>query len=126
MRGGDHAGSQAIALRPVLPRLYEPGSVTALISIMAFILYLCWAATHLEKRDIRKKAGKDVFDEKVREIHEKTHKDREKSAKNKIVLANIFKNVYMAHFILIFCQRMRIISVHFSYTADNKSQGKTF
>ena len=54
----------------------------------------------------------------------KTVKVREKSGKNEIVLANIFKNVYIAHYISIFCQRTRIISVTFCYTAVKSVSGK--
>ena len=64
------------------------------------------------------------FDEKVGEIPEKLTKLGKKSGKNKIVLTNIAKNVDIAHFISINCQRIRIISVTFCYLADKLESGK--
>ena len=61
---------------------------------------------------------------KVREIHEKLSK----TGTNEIVLAAdvLLENVDIAHFISIFCQRIRVVSVSFCYTADKLESGKTF
>ena len=67
------------------------------------------------------KTGKsqgNIFDEKVREIHE----NLSKSGKNELVLANGSENVDVTHFVSICCQRM---SVTFWYTADKLESGKT-
>ena len=67
----------------------------------------------MENREIRERSGKKYFDEKVRKIHEKLSK----SGKNEIVLENDSENGDDAHFVSIFCQRIRVISVTFCYTA---------
>ena len=68
--------------------------------------------THLENREI---SGKNIFDEAVREIHEKLSKSG-KIRGNEIVFANVKENVDVTHLISIFCQRIRIISVTFCFT----------
>ena len=65
---------------------------------------------HLENRG---KSGKNIFNENVREIHEKLSMSR----KNENVLANVLEIVEIAHFISIFCKRIRDTSVTFCYTA---------
>ena len=77
-------------------------------------------AIQLEKGEMREKSGKNVFDEKVRGIHE----NLSKSGKNEIVLANDLENVDVAQFVSIFCQRIRVISVTYCYTSDKLESGK--
>ena len=66
----------------------------------------------MENTEIREKSGKYVFDEKVREIHE--------SGENEIVL----ENVDVVHFISIFCQIIRVISVIFAILLFKLESGK--
>ena len=77
--------------------------------VITFLVSYNRVATHMENREIREKSGKKYFDEKVRKIHEKLSK----SGKNEIVL----ENGDDTHFVSIFCQRIRVISVTFCYTA---------
>ena len=93
------------------------------INFIPWIYFDCFnkVATHLEKREIREKSGKNNTDEKVREIREKLSK----SWKNEIVLAKVLiENVDIAHLISIFCQSIRVIIVPFCYTADKLESGE--
>ena len=45
---------------------------------------------------------------------------------NEVVLANILENVYMVHFIPIFCLRTSVINVTFLHTACKLKSKKTF
>ena len=62
------------------------------------------------------KLGENSFDEKDREKSVKFMKNGQSRGtvrENEIVLANISKNVDIAHFISILCQRIRVVSVMF-------------
>ena len=71
-------------------------------------------ATHLENGE---KSGENVYDKKVREINENLSK--------KFVLANVLENVYIVHFISIFCRKGSLVLL-FAIMLINWSQGKTF
>ena len=60
--------------------------------------------------------------EKIREKSGKFMKNSVR--KNLIVFANVLENFDSDHFISIFCQRIRVISVTFCYTADNLELGE--
>ena len=61
--------------------------------------------------------GIKEIEEKIREIHEK-------SGENWNSLANVLENADIAHFITIFCQRIRVINVTFFYTNNKSEWGK--
>ena len=60
---------------------------------------------------------------KVADIHKKLSKSG-KVRENEIVTANVLENVDIVHFISIFFQRIRVISVTFCYTADKLELGE--
>ena len=71
-------------------------------------------AAHKENME---KSGENSLDEKDREKSVKFMKNSHGTVReNEIVLANISKNVDIAHFISILCQRIRVVSVMFCYT----------
>ena len=57
------------------------------------------AATHLANKEIMEKSRTNIFDEKVREINETLTKSGKSQGKMILFLANVFKNVYMVHFV---------------------------
>ena len=63
---------------------------------------------HLENR---KESGKNISDEKIRVKVGQIHQKLSKSGKNEIVLANVLENVDIVHFIFIFFQKIKVISV---------------
>ena len=76
-------------------------------------------ATHLKIKEFEEKSGGGIYNEKVREIHEKL-KVRERLS----YFANVLENVDIACFISIFGQMIRVVNATFCYTTEKGAREK--
>ena len=71
--------------------------------------------------EFREISRKNLFDEKVREIHENLSKSGKSQGKLKLFCKYL---VVTTSFISIFCQRIRVINAKFCYIADKSGGGR--